>query len=278
MENTYVGFQTRLEGYTLRVLQAMCSQKYLGVSVSAEKKTGDTKKARKLKKDELIQEMLKTDEAKLLKVITVYVNKKSDADFIHSADIKAEESDDETTGTPSEGIPTVPHNVEGFTTPDAKKTPPATVMSKIQSAIQSVLSPTSAQGKTPPAPAQVKAPPPPPPAPAPAKAQVKSPPQANVAPPAPPVLPLAAVIPVAPEEKEKDKAEEMQFKKITRKNVGKIDLGVKVQENNPQTKPTVHLSDIRKAMELQKSRLKLGHRKIVYHKLTDMAKKAVNNL
>jgi hypothetical protein len=86
------------------------------------------------------------------------------------------------------------------------------------------------------------------------------------------------VVPIQPKEPEEEQAEEMQFKKITRKNVGKIDLGVKVQENNPQTKPTVHLSDIRKAMELQKSRLKLGHRKIVYHKLTDMAKKAVNNL
>ena len=93
-----------------------------------------------------------------------------------------------------------------------------------------------------------------------------------------PVPDRSDVVPIQPKEPEEEQAEEGQFKKITRKNVGKIDLGVKVQENNPQTKPTVHLSDIKKAMDLQKSRLKLGHRKIVYHKLTDMAKKAVNNL
>ncbi len=86
------------------------------------------------------------------------------------------------------------------------------------------------------------------------------------------------VAPIQPKEPEEEQAEEGQFKKITRKNVAKIDLGVKVKDTNPQTKPTVHLSDIRKAMELQKSRLKLSHRKIVYHKLTDMAKKATNNL
>ena len=86
------------------------------------------------------------------------------------------------------------------------------------------------------------------------------------------------IIPIKPKEPEEEQAEENQFKKITRKNVGKIDLGVKVKDTNVHVKPTVHLSDIRKAMELQKNRLKLGHRKIVYHKLTDMAKKAVNNL
>jgi len=60
--------------------------------------------------------------------------------------------------------------------------------------------------------------------------------------------------------------------------VGKIDLGVKVKDTNVHVRPTVHLSDIKKAMELQKSRFKLSHRKIVYHSLSNMAKKATNNL
>ena len=94
----------------------------------------------------------------------------------------------------------------------------------------------------------------------------------------PPVPDRYDIAPIQPKEPEEEQAEEGQFKKITRKNVAKIDLGVKVKDTNPQVKPTVHLSDIRKAMDLQKSRLKLSHRKIVYHKLTDMAKKATNNL
>jgi len=86
------------------------------------------------------------------------------------------------------------------------------------------------------------------------------------------------VAPIRPKDPEEEQQEETQFKKITRKNVGKIDLGVKVKDTNVHVRPTVHLSDIKKAMELQKSRFKLSHRKIVYHSLSNMAKKATNNL
>ena len=92
----------------------------------------------------------------------------------------------------------------------------------------------------------------------------------------PPVPDRYDIAPIQPKEPEEEQAEEGQFKKITRKNVAKQDL--LDTRMNPQVKPVVHVSDIKKAMDLQKSRLKLSHRKIVYHKLTDMAKKATNNL
>ena len=81
------------------------------------------------------------------------------------------------------------------------------------------------------------------------------------------------VLPKKPDEFEQDKAEEDQFKKITRKNVGKIDLSVKVKDDNVEVKPNVKISDIKKAIQKNSSRLKLSKPpKIVYHSLKNMGK------
>ena len=84
------------------------------------------------------------------------------------------------------------------------------------------------------------------------------------------------ILPKKPDEFEKEKAQQDQFKKITRKNVGKIDLSVKVQDDNVKVKPNVKISDIKKAIQKNSSRLKLSKPpKIVYHSLKNMGKTAL---
>ena len=87
---------------------------------------------------------------------------------------------------------------------------------------------------------------------------------------------LTNILPDAPDEFEQEKAQEDQFKKITRKNVGKIDLSVKVEDDNVKVKPNVKISDIKKAIQKNSSRLKLSKPpKIVYHSLKNMGKTAL---
>ena len=84
------------------------------------------------------------------------------------------------------------------------------------------------------------------------------------------------ILPETPDEFEQEKAQEDQFKKITRKNVGKIDLSVKVEDDNVKVKPNVKISDIKKAIQKNESRLKLSKPpKIVYHSLKNMGKTAL---
>ena len=84
------------------------------------------------------------------------------------------------------------------------------------------------------------------------------------------------ILPETPDEFEQEKAQEDQFKKITRKNVGKIDLSVKVEDDNVKVKPNVKISDIKKAIQKNSSRLKLSKPpKIVYHSLKNMGKNAL---
>ena len=84
------------------------------------------------------------------------------------------------------------------------------------------------------------------------------------------------ILPETPDEFEQEKAQEDQFKKITRKNVGKINLAVKVEDDNVKVKPNVKISDIKKAIQKNESRLKLSKPpKIVYHSLKNMGKNAL---
>ena len=84
------------------------------------------------------------------------------------------------------------------------------------------------------------------------------------------------ILPKKPDEFEKEKAQQDQFKKITRKNVAKIDISVKVQDDNVKVKPNVKISDIKKAIQKNSSRLKLSKPpKIVYHSLKNMGKTAL---
>ena len=92
----------------------------------------------------------------------------------------------------------------------------------------------------------------------------------------PPKQKQGDILPKKPDEFEKEKAQEDQFKKITRKNVGKIDLSVKVEDDNVKVKPIVKVSDIKKAIQKNSSRLKLSKPpKIVYHSLKNMGKTAL---
>jgi len=87
------------------------------------------------------------------------------------------------------------------------------------------------------------------------------------------------VTPIAPKIFEDEKANEIQYKKITKKNVGDIDLKTKVHDTNIHVKPNVKISDIQRGYQKQKDRLKLTlPRKIVYHKLKSIAKEALNNV
>jgi len=87
----------------------------------------------------------------------------------------------------------------------------------------------------------------------------------------PPKPPRANIAPFDPKSiiPEEDHKAEKQFKKITRKNVGKIDDGVKTDKEklNTHVDPTVNLSDIQKALNKQKDRMKLRPAKITYHRL-----------
>ena len=92
----------------------------------------------------------------------------------------------------------------------------------------------------------------------------------------PPKQKQGDILPKKPDEFEKEKAQEDQFKKITRKNVGKIDLSVKVEDDNVKVKPNVKVSDIKKAIQKNSNRLKLSKPpKIVYHSLKNMGKTAL---
>jgi len=95
----------------------------------------------------------------------------------------------------------------------------------------------------------------------------------------PPTAKTVTVTPVAPIEFEDEKANEIQYKKITKKNVGDIDLKTKVEDTNVHVKPNVKISDIQRGFQKQKNRLKLTMpRKIVYHKLNSIGKEALNNV
>ena len=92
----------------------------------------------------------------------------------------------------------------------------------------------------------------------------------------PPKQKQGDILPKKPDEFEKEKSQQDQFKKITRKNVGKIDLSVKVEDDNVKVKPNVKVSDIKKAIQKNSSRLKLSKPpKIVYHSLKNMGKTAL---
>ena len=87
------------------------------------------------------------------------------------------------------------------------------------------------------------------------------------------------VTPIAPKIFEDEKANEIQYKKITKKNVGDIDLKTKVEDTNVHVKPNVKISDIQRGFQKQKNRLKLTlPRKIVYHKLSSIGKESLNNV
>jgi len=93
----------------------------------------------------------------------------------------------------------------------------------------------------------------------------------------------AATTPIDPStiDPEKDKKQEDQYKKIRRKNVGDIGDGdVKTQKKklNTHVDPTVPLSDIRKALNRQKERLKLRPAKITYHHLGKSMAKEISQL
>ena len=87
----------------------------------------------------------------------------------------------------------------------------------------------------------------------------------------PPKPPRSNIVPFDPKSiiQEEDHKEEEQFKKINRKDVGKIDNGVKTEKKklNTHVDPTVPLSDIKKAIAKQKDRLKLRPAKITFHRL-----------
>jgi len=83
---------------------------------------------------------------------------------------------------------------------------------------------------------------------------------------------------IIPEEEQK---EEDQYKKIRRRNVGDIGDGdVKTQKKklNTNVEATVPLSDIRKALNKQKERLKLRPAKITYHHLGKSMAKEISQL
>ncbi len=95
----------------------------------------------------------------------------------------------------------------------------------------------------------------------------------------PPTAKTVTVTPIAPKEFEDEKANEIQYKKITKKIVGDIDLKTKVHDTNIHVKPNVKISDIQRGFQKQKNRLKLTMpRKIVYHKLNSIGKEATNNV
>ena len=80
---------------------------------------------------------------------------------------------------------------------------------------------------------------------------------------------------------EKDKKQENQYKKIRRRNVGDIGDGdVKTQKKklNTNVEATVPLSDIRKALNRQKERLKIRPAKITYHHLGKSMAKEISQL
>lgn len=96
--------------------------------------------------------------------------------------------------------------------------------------------------------------------------------------------PIAAELAEAKLRKSKQKVlddaheSEAQFKKITRKNVGKIDDKVKV-EVDATVKPTVKLSEITKQLRnADDRRFKLKHAKITYHRLGAIVANATDYL
>lgn len=84
-----------------------------------------------------------------------------------------------------------------------------------------------------------------------------------------PPKPNPSIVPRKAKEPEIEHKEEQQFKKINRKDIGDIDDGVKTNKRalNTHMNPTVHLTDIHKALAKQKDRLKLRPAKITFHRL-----------
>ena len=83
---------------------------------------------------------------------------------------------------------------------------------------------------------------------------------------------------IIPEEEEK---EENQYKRIRRKNLGDIgdgDVKTEKKKLNTHVEATVPLSDIRKALEKQKQRLKIRPAKITYHHLGKSMAKEISQL
>ena len=98
----------------------------------------------------------------------------------------------------------------------------------------------------------------------------------------PPKPPRSNIVPFDPKNiiPEKDHKQELQFKKIKRKEVGEIDNGVKTEKKklNTHVDATVKASDIRAQLEKQKKRLKLKPANIIYHRLGKSVAKAAADL
>ena len=97
-------------------------------------------------------------------------------------------------------------------------------------------------------------------------------------PPIPPPIPPPGIFPIQPKELEEDHKEENQLKKITRRNVAKIDDSVKVKPSST-VKPTIEASDIRQALAKSNNRrFKIGTNVIKYHRLNGIGKTATQFL
>ena len=95
---------------------------------------------------------------------------------------------------------------------------------------------------------------------------------------APPPVPPPGIFPIQQKELEEDHKEENQLKKITRRNVAKIDDSVKVKPSST-VKPTIEASDIRQALAKSNNRrFKIGTNVIKYHRLNGIGKTATQFL
>ena len=93
-----------------------------------------------------------------------------------------------------------------------------------------------------------------------------------------PPVPPPGIFPIQQKELEEDHKEENQLKKITRRNVAKIDDSVKVKPSST-VKPTIEASDIRQALAKSNNRrFKIGTNVIKYHRLNGIGKTATQFL
>ena len=93
-----------------------------------------------------------------------------------------------------------------------------------------------------------------------------------------PPVPPPGIFPIQQKELEEDHKEENQFKKITRRNVAKIDDSIKVEPSST-VKPTIDASDIRQALAKSNNRrFKIGTNVITYHRLNGIGKTATQFL
>ena len=93
-----------------------------------------------------------------------------------------------------------------------------------------------------------------------------------------PPVPPPGIFPIQPKELEEDHKEENQLKKITRRNVAKIDDSIKVEPSST-VKPTIDASDIRQALAKSNNRrFKIGTNVIKYHRLNGIGKTATQFL